>query len=476
MIVEHLGLLLGVLLMIGGVLLLRSVLRFRRSAVAARGRVVRLTSPGTGLRRRIPEFEFVTENGDEVTVVSTSAYGRFFAGDEVPVLYDPTNPRRARIDTLSHLYGFPTVLMLAGAAAVGIWVARADVRALERTIRVDRAVSVPAGLGAGVDGGFPSPVVSTGPRAYSELALGEFERVRSLHFEENGGLRAAAFDAGGRWAVMATGAEGARLVDLDDGEVGGRLTASNDRVRAVDISPDGHVAALGGTGRVWLHQLPDGELLAEVDLADPTGRRTQVSDLAVAPSGDVLVAAAGRDLFFIDVRSGTNLGPVRAGGLPVNRVAWSPDGRFLASGSGTEIMVWPTSRLEGLGPESARCRVELDEVALGLAASNDGVLAATAPGSGGSGELVMVRWDPCGIEARHPGGAVGATMIVLAPGGDQALIPDVGELSAMDVADGAVIGTLGAGLTATGVDLSAAGDRLLTLSFEDARITVWDRR
>lgn len=90
----------GLAMLIGGVALPVRRLRFLRRAVRTAGSVVRLekarSEPGDGPRHRLT-IAFTGPNGSEVTFTESRG-GEPRLGQEIRVLYDPADPRRARVE------------------------------------------------------------------------------------------------------------------------------------------------------------------------------------------------------------------------------------------------------------------------------------------------------------------------------------------------------------------------------------------
>ena len=109
------------------------------------------------------------------------------------------------------------------------------------------------------------------------------------------------------------------------------------RVKSVAISHDGKTVATGGDdGRVILWDLRSGEKLWE---RPPLGR--YVYDVAFSPDDRTIAFSVGEKLRLWDVETGTEKIVLEESGFGGNRLAYSPDGKFLAFAGDTEcILVW----------------------------------------------------------------------------------------------------------------------------------------
>jgi WD40 repeat protein len=172
---------------------------------------------------------------------------------------------------------------------------------------------------------------------------------------------ALAWGPDGRLATSASLERTIRLWDGASGKATGSLPAQGEVVQTLAWAPDGkHLASAGRDGKVKVWDLAAGKATRSFDLVvrrsgPATGAQGDGLPLAWSPAGDRL--AAGDDAGNVRVwDAGTGAEVVRPAGhkAKVSAVAWSPDGRRLASaGSGAsrtggQIKVWDTRTGEEL--------------------------------------------------------------------------------------------------------------------------------
>ena len=139
-----------------------------------------------------------------------------------------------------------------------------------------------------------------------------------------------AFSPGGTTLASGSG-EGVELWDLETRR--GTTTSLASGVTAVALSADGALLASGfGSGQVQLHDLEGGRVIATL-----SGHTHGIRSLAFTRDGRILASGADDAIRLWDVgrRSGTATLPVGA-----TAVAFSPDGRTLASASGDGVRLW----------------------------------------------------------------------------------------------------------------------------------------
>lgn len=120
----------GLALLLPGLYMLLGTARQILGTQTARGMVVeirhRSAVKSAGTAMAYPLVKFKAGNGLEYAVQTTRGYSGsipFQEGDEVDVLYDPSNPQEARIGSFFEIWGPATLLTLFGLTFVAAGVA-----------------------------------------------------------------------------------------------------------------------------------------------------------------------------------------------------------------------------------------------------------------------------------------------------------------------------------------------------------------
>ncbi|MHC4698796.1 MAG: WD40 repeat domain-containing protein [Planctomycetota bacterium] len=162
------------------------------------------------------------------------------------------------------------------------------------------------------------------------LYEGYVPSVRCSTISNNGKLIAS---GGSRHIVIRNSSSGEELFNLD---------GFTNYASSVSFAPDGsRLAAAGGaymdTGLVKVWSTDDGQQVLSFHIQDECSRTTKcnVSDVAFSPDGKQLATSGGSDFAVRvwDASSARELHVFRGHEDSVLSIAWSPDGKLLASGS-----------------------------------------------------------------------------------------------------------------------------------------------
>jgi WD40 repeat protein len=207
---------------------------------------------------------------------------------------------------------------------------------------------------------------------HRQLEVTDFEgRVRSVRFSPDGKTIVVGLDQG---AVQIRSAESGSLL--------GTLIGNEYQVEAIGFHPDGRIlTASSGKIRVW-------------DANSFGGLRnipSRASLIAFSPNGRVLVSAGGDSIQLWDASSGKAMGVLKTPLPYIRSIAFSPDGAYLACGSGDA-----TIRILNIASQSLVKVLKLDapadppsgRIVLSVRFSPDGSLLAS-----GSDDSIVRFWE-----------------------------------------------------------------------------------
>jgi WD40 repeat protein len=199
-----------------------------------------------------------------------------------------------------------------------------------------------------------------------------------------GWIESVAFSPDGKLLASGCNDLTVRLWEAATGKERLRLTGHKDGIVSVAFSPDGNTLASGssrrdGTIRLW--QVSTGKLLASL-LPDDAQFYAGVSSLCFTPDGKT-IASSGRSgemfcaddtVHLWDVATGKEIRTLKHDTFP-RGVAISPNGKFLASAGwmGGDAFLWDLAK----GKQLWNLRMKLEEVSA-VAFSPDGKTLATA--------------------------------------------------------------------------------------------------
>ncbi|HEV8587834.1 MAG TPA: caspase family protein [Pyrinomonadaceae bacterium] len=298
-------------------------------------------------------------------------------------------------------------------------------------------------------GGYDSTVKLWDATADREL------RTLSGH---TGPVDSVAFGPDGKILASGSGDTTIKLWDAAKGKELRTLSGHTNAVLSVAFSPDGKILASGGadnTIKLW-------------DVA--TGRELRtVSDylgcsVAFSPDGKILAGSEDATIKLWEVTSGTELRSLSGHSSGVNSIAFSPDGKMLASGSDDKtVTLWDVAK----GKELVTLSGHTNDI-YSVAFSPDGKTLASV-----SLLPTMIKfWDVAtGKELRTLSG-LSVSSVTFSP--DWKTLASGGDIGLWDMATGRKLRTLSGHTNAVASVAFSPDGKILASGSEDTSIKLWD--
>ncbi len=169
-------------------------------------------------------------------------------------------------------------------------------------------------------------------------------------------IYAVGFSPDGSRAVTGSSDKDLRLWHVADGKEIARMTGHSDTVYSLAVTPDGFIASGDLSGEIRLWNGRDGRFLRIL-----ARQGTDVISLSFSPDGKLLLSGVGSkptNCHVYDIAGGKEIVTYTGHNNVVVATAFSPDGRWAATGGNQEIHLWdPYSGKPRPGPDGKPLRL-----------------------------------------------------------------------------------------------------------------------
>lgn len=298
--------------------------------------------------------------------------------------------------------------------------------------------------------------------ALRQLLAKQHGRVLGRH---EGAVRhvAVALDEGARWVATSDGAT-VKLWDPQSKSPPPDISSGHTEIHAIALSPNGTRLAVAGDGdlEVWEIGGERSTLLRQM----PGARAAAV---AWSPDGRLLASAVGSTVRLWDLEdSAASAAPISGHKEEISQVGFLADGKYLFTFGGGAAIVWTLAKGKVSGPP-IRLGGTARLTAFAASASHPRVVTGDEQGTSILWTGKARRWSGVAQTNKHKGSVVA---VALEPGTDRVI--SVGEDS--DMLRHEMVGGLATGRrlvdTPTTVMVDPSGQRVVTSS--DGAVRAWD--